>query len=288
MAHVQYLDELIREYLVHRGFGTTVKAFDIDLKSDKEKSFRVDKIVEQLIQFVNNYDLISLRELWGHLDTHMFTKLESHFVPATKKLENAILKLYLINVIINNKPEKLAEFFMKMTPEIQNQIEWKDWFMLPYIKNPEENPVFSMHFTRQWQDTLLVSLHNFLATIFQYMPTPALMHFEEDANKIRKLEEKIESLKNRLAQLIDKGPETTVTPCHVEPPLHLLDDFYIIAQESTTTDNQAKSLKNLIRNMGTGSSPILGRKETSSSVNKKKLTSISAKTKSSQSYFHDG
>ncbi|KAK4875337.1 hypothetical protein RN001_011759 [Aquatica leii] len=287
MAHVQFLDELIREYLVHRGFSTTVKAFDIDLKSDKEKSFRVDKIVDQLVQFVNSYDLISLRELWGHLDTHMFTKLESHFVPAIKKLENAILKLYLVNLIVNNKSDKVSEFFMKMTAELHMQNEWKDWFMLPYIKNPEENPTFSLHFTRQWQDTLLVSLHNFLASIFQYMPTPALMHFEEDATKIRKLEERNESLKNRLQQLIDKGPETTVTPCYVEPPLHLLDDFYIIAQECNTVDNQAKSLKNLIRNMGTGSSPILGRKESSTNSSKKK-SSVSVKPKTNQSYFHDG
>lgn len=38
---------------------------------------------------------------------------------------------------------------------------------LAFIKNPEDNPVYSVHFSRQWQDTMLVSLHNFLATIFQ-------------------------------------------------------------------------------------------------------------------------
>lgn len=39
--------------------------------------------------------------------------------------------------------------------------------VLPYIKNPEENPMFALNFTKQWQDTLWVSLHNFLASIFQ-------------------------------------------------------------------------------------------------------------------------
>lgn len=81
MAHARFLDELIREYLLFRGFGSTVKSFDSDLKSDKEKSFRADKIIEQLMQFVANYDLVSLRELWGHLEAHMFSKLESHFMP---------------------------------------------------------------------------------------------------------------------------------------------------------------------------------------------------------------
>jgi hypothetical protein len=199
-----------------------------------------------------------------------------------KKLENAVLKLYLVNCAVNNKTDKVMEFFLRMTPELQNQNEWKDWFVFPYIKNHEENPAFSLFFTKQWQDTLLVSLHNFLATIFQYMPTPTLMHFEEDANKINKLEQRNESLRNRLALLIDRGPEANVTPCPVEPPPHLLDDFYIIAQETNIVDSQAKSLKSLIRNMGTSSSPVLGRKESSGA--KKRLNSTSRSAKSSHFY----
>lgn len=128
MAHVQFMDELIKEYLLFRGFGGTLKAFDIDLKNDKEKSFRVDKIIEQLMHHVGAYDLSALRELWGHLDSYMFSKLESHFTPGVKKLENAVLKLYVVNAVVNNKQEKVVEFFGKMTPELQNQNEWKDWF----------------------------------------------------------------------------------------------------------------------------------------------------------------
>ncbi|VEN46288.1 unnamed protein product [Callosobruchus maculatus] len=169
--------------------------------------------------------------------------------------------MYLINAVANSKTDKVMEFFVKLTPDLQNQTEWKDWFVLPYIKNPEENPTFSLHFTKQWQDTLLVSLHNFLASIFQYMPLPTLLNYEEDANRINKLEQRNESLKNRLTLLIDRGSESSVTPVQVEPPPHLLDDFYIIAQENNIGDTQAKSLKNLIRNMGTASSPILGRKD---------------------------
>ncbi|KAK9890569.1 hypothetical protein WA026_011939 [Henosepilachna vigintioctopunctata] len=263
MAHAQFIDEIIKEYLLYRGFGSTLKAFDADLKADKEKSFRVDKIIEQLLQFISSYDLNSLKELWNHLDTHMFSKLETQFMPGVKKLENAVWKLYLVNCVTNNKTDKVAEFFIKMTPDLQNQSEWKEWFVLPHLKNPDENPNFSLHFTKHWQDTLLLSLHNFLASIFQYMPTPIIMNFEEDALKISKLEERNQSLKNRLALLLDKGPES-VTSCQVEPPPHLLDDFYIIAQENNIIDNQGRGLRNLIRNMGTGGSPILGRKENTS------------------------
>lgn len=37
----------------------------------------------------------------------------------------------------------------------------------PFVKNPEDNPTYSVYFSKQWHDTMLVSLHNFLATIFQ-------------------------------------------------------------------------------------------------------------------------
>lgn len=81
MAHVQHMDELIKEYLLFRGFTSTVRAFETDLKADKEKGFRVDKIIDQILHIINIYDLNSLRELWTHLDSHMFSKLESHFHP---------------------------------------------------------------------------------------------------------------------------------------------------------------------------------------------------------------
>lgn len=58
----------------------------------------------------------------------MFNRLENHFIPAVKKLENAMLKMFLVNAVINNKPEKVQEFFSKMTPELQGISEWKDWF----------------------------------------------------------------------------------------------------------------------------------------------------------------
>ena len=39
----QYFDEQIREYLLFRGFVSTLKAFDADIKSEKEKGLRADK-----------------------------------------------------------------------------------------------------------------------------------------------------------------------------------------------------------------------------------------------------
>lgn len=97
---------------------------------------QVDKIVDQLMQYVYNYDLTSLRELWGHLDTKMFCRLESHFTPAIRKLENAVLKMYLVNAAVNGKQDRIQEFFTKMAPELQGHSEWKEWFGTYFVYFP--------------------------------------------------------------------------------------------------------------------------------------------------------
>ena len=43
MAAVGRTDEMIRDYLLFRGFTSTLKAFDTDLKNEREKGFRGKK-----------------------------------------------------------------------------------------------------------------------------------------------------------------------------------------------------------------------------------------------------
>lgn len=79
MAHVQYVDGLVREYMLFRGFANSLKTLDAELKTDKDKGFRVDKIIDQITHFINCQDLQSLRDIWNHLDGHLFSKLEHTF-----------------------------------------------------------------------------------------------------------------------------------------------------------------------------------------------------------------
>ena len=43
MSPIQFLDDLVREYLLFRGFVNTLKIFDADVKAEKEKGLRSDK-----------------------------------------------------------------------------------------------------------------------------------------------------------------------------------------------------------------------------------------------------
>lgn len=79
MAHVQYVDGMIREYLLFRGFSHSLKSFECELKTDKDKGFRVDKIIDQITHSINIQDLQAVRDIWNHLDGHLFSKLEHTF-----------------------------------------------------------------------------------------------------------------------------------------------------------------------------------------------------------------
>ena len=117
MNSYQYLDELVKEYLTFRGFTATLKSFDGELKQEKEKGFRVEKIVDQFSQHITNHDLTGLIELWKHLENKIFLRLETQRLVTVRKLENSLLKLYLVTCAQNKQLEKLREFYERLTVE---------------------------------------------------------------------------------------------------------------------------------------------------------------------------
>ncbi|XP_058061431.1 WD repeat-containing protein 91 [Anopheles bellator] len=326
MAHIQYMDGLIREYILFRGFSNTLKVFESELKGDKDKSFRVDKVIDQIMLLIHNHDLLGLRELWESLNNHLFRHLEHHFATAVIKLEQSLLKFYLIVAYTSNKADKVTEFFTKLSPELVTQTEWKEWFFFPFCKNPEDHAAFAVCFTKQWQDTLLISLHNFLSTIYQCMPQPVLSKAESEGCLIKKLQEENAALRSKLASIQQQQQQqylqstgsgshhsrlsasssgdqrltadgrirystrssssmqslSDLQPFGIPPPTHIVDDFYIIAQESNSignaAENQARGLKSLIRNISSGGSPVLGRRDTALERNKKRSGSVGSRS----------
>ncbi|XP_029301218.1 WD repeat-containing protein 91 isoform X2 [Cottoperca gobio] len=198
---VERTDEHVREYLIYRGFNGTLKHMDTEIKVDKEKGFRVDKIIDQLQQFVQSFDLFGLKEYWLYLDRRLFCRLEDVYRSTVNKLRTSLYRFYVINTIQRGNLEKTQEFFQKQALELQSQVEWRDWFILPFITTPEQNPAFSPYFSRQWADTFLVSLHNFLSVLFQCMPQPVLLSFDAEVQKMTSLTEENEQLRQLLFAL---------------------------------------------------------------------------------------
>jgi hypothetical protein len=150
---VQYMDELVREYLLFRGFNSTLKAFDYDVKQDKDRCFKADKITDQLLSYVYSYDLNGLLEYWSYLEQRFFNritlKLSTNSSTAlARKYELFLLRFYLVHAIQTSKTDKAFELFENYCVKLQSQNEWREWYCLPFLKNPEENPIFSIYFSK--------------------------------------------------------------------------------------------------------------------------------------------
>ncbi|XP_060072966.1 WD repeat-containing protein 91-like [Ylistrum balloti] len=262
------VDEMVKDYLLYRGFTNAHRSFEAELKNEKERGLRADKLVEQLYTYIVTYDLASLREFWNNLNHRLFSRLEQRYMPSVRKLEVGLLKFYIVYASQNNHQDKVREFFEKMTPEIQNQSEFKDWFSFPFIKSPEENSSFVMYFTKPWQDTYFLSLHNFLSVIIQAMPAPTLLNFDIEHKRMKNLQEENEMLKQKLHGITTK-PETDSQMRNQQPnepisrganSMDLIYDFSALADESFEQEKQQKTSRRFPINFPAPT--LLGKKTT--------------------------
>ncbi|RXM94434.1 WD repeat-containing protein 91 [Acipenser ruthenus] len=199
---VERTDELVREYLIFRGFTSSLRHLDVEIKADKEKGFRVDKIIEQLQQFIQSYDLPGLRDYWGYLDRRLFSRLEDIYRPTVNKLRTSLYRYYLVYTVQTARSEKTQEFFQKQAQELQGQTEWRDWFVLPFIPSPELNSIFAPYFSR-------------------HLPLPVLLSFDAEVQRSAAILEENELLRQTVFALQaeqSRLPKEEVMVHHKLPP----------------------------------------------------------------------
>ena len=110
LTAVTVMDDLVREYLLFRGFNSCLRSLELDLKADKDKSLRADKVIEQIFSLIYSFDLSGLLDYWLYLDTKFFSRLTMKLnqtagtsVSLTRKYELFLLRYYLIHAIQSGK-----------------------------------------------------------------------------------------------------------------------------------------------------------------------------------------
>ncbi|KAG0245327.1 WD repeat-containing protein 91 [Mortierella sp. GBA43] len=195
MNSIQHVDELFR------GFANSYKAFEADCRTDKDKGFQAEKIIEDLFASIASMDLSGLLDYWRYLDIRYFSRLDHRFAGSVKKFELCLLRYYLVYAIQHKKREKVVEFFEVHGAELQGNPEWVRWFALPFSKKPEADPEYDVFFSKTWLDTFTVSLNNFLSTVFQNMPLPSLLCFNIDRLHRKALQCEVETLQSMVETL---------------------------------------------------------------------------------------
>lgn len=127
---MQYAEELVREFLVFRGFTNTLQAFDSELSTDIGKGFQVDKIRDLIFSiYIPKFQVEKLVGLLNFFKQCLSPSSERVFVDSLCKLEVSILRYYIIHAIQSKRRDKVVEFFgMYGDDLLQRGQDWTPWF----------------------------------------------------------------------------------------------------------------------------------------------------------------
>lgn len=203
MENMQYAEELVREFIIFRGFTNTLQVFERELSTDIGRSFQVDKIMELVFSvYVPKYQSNKLISLLTFFKQCFSSSSDIVLVSMLSKLELSILRYYIVHALQTGRPDKVVEFFsVNGNYLLQRREEWLPWFAVPYINNLSLDPHFCAYFSKDWFDALQLSFHNFLSEIFNGTRIPALLKISTEKNAVKRLKTDIKQLNQKLSQL---------------------------------------------------------------------------------------
>nr|XP_012570167.1 WD repeat-containing protein 91-like isoform X2 [Cicer arietinum] len=202
MEKMHYAEELVREFLVFRGFTNTLEAYETELRTDVGKGFHVDKILDLIFSlYVPKFQVDKLIALLGFFKHYLSSASETTLFSTFSKLEASILRFYVVHALQANRRDKVVEFFSVHGPDLlqNSQEDWTHWFAIPYVKNPQLDPEFRIFFSKDWYQALHLSVRNFFSEIFN--ATPALLKISSEMNATYLLKRDIAHLNIKLSEL---------------------------------------------------------------------------------------
>eukprot|EP00940_MAST-03C_sp_MAST-3C-sp2_P000096 g96.t1 len=175
-------DDLVKEYLVFRGFTDTLVTLGNEQKGHKHLAFNAKNIVDRLFDLVKNGDADGLMKCWRFMDVRFFENLEDEQSWDAAKSFKVCLKKYFIAMCIKSGANEKALAFLKKECQRRHAVgsdegTWREWYALPFIEDPASDARCGMYFNSTWINRFRDSLTNFLTSVFRRLPLPNIMNF---------------------------------------------------------------------------------------------------------------
>ncbi|KAL6641069.1 hypothetical protein ACP70R_019250 [Stipagrostis hirtigluma subsp. patula] len=145
MENMRYAEELVREFLVFRGFTNTLQAYESELSTEIGRNFQVDKILDLVFsEYVPKYQLDRLVGLFTFFKQCFASPVDTELFSTLVKLELSVLRYYVVNALKSGRQEKVIEFFGENGNYLmQKREDWLAWFALLRIST-EKNTIKSL------------------------------------------------------------------------------------------------------------------------------------------------
>lgn len=127
---MQYAEELLREFLIFRGFTSTLQAFQSELSTDIGRNFQVDKILDLVFSvYIPRYQSNRLIELLNFFKQCLSLPSDMVFASTLSRLEVSVLKYYMVHALKSGRQDKVMDFLgAHGTHLLQKREEWLPWF----------------------------------------------------------------------------------------------------------------------------------------------------------------
>ena len=88
MDAIPYVDSLVKEYLLFRGFTSTLSVFNQDLRTDRGRGFQADQLCKLVFrQLLPQSEATELMEVLDFLGKRVYSRLPGSYEPMIRKLE---------------------------------------------------------------------------------------------------------------------------------------------------------------------------------------------------------
>ncbi|XP_054789401.1 uncharacterized protein LOC129294952 isoform X5 [Prosopis cineraria] len=203
VENMQYAEELVREFLIFRGFTNTLQTYESELQTDIGKGFEVDKILDLIFSvYIPKFQAEKLVGLLSFFKQYLSSSSEAVLIATLSKLEASILRYYIVHALQMGRRDRVVDFFAVRGNELlERSHDWIPWFAIPYIKNPHLDPEFHIYFSKEWFEAMHLAVRNFFCEIFNGSRLPALLRISSDTNTTNILKREIRQLNLKLSQL---------------------------------------------------------------------------------------
>lgn len=130
MENMHYAEELLREFLVFRGFTSTLQSFEAESSTDIGRNFQVDKILDLIFKvYIPRYQADKLVGLLNFFKQCFSSPSDVVLYSTLLKLELSVLRYYVVHALQSGRQEKVIEFFGENGNYLlQKRDDWSPWF----------------------------------------------------------------------------------------------------------------------------------------------------------------